>query len=123
MPVLDRAFALRKGTPILLATGGELTFVGDPLPANTILQEFAGVTPQPKHAELTTESLVSTTGDELEIVTLWRDTVELPWQIQLIGSGKIYVAKGYLLAPSLKWGSEGHTTLTYKAMLEVSTFQ
>lgn len=123
MPILDRAYAYRKGALLAKATGGTLEFQGDPLPADTIAEELAGVTPVPKHAILSMDLHVSQTGDELDVVQQWLDTEELTWKVQLAGSGKLTEAKGYLMAPSLKWGAAEHTMLSVKVLMKASAFQ
>jgi hypothetical protein len=123
MAIFDRAFAFANGAVLGMASGGSLEGQGDPLPVDTMVEELAGVTPVPKHFILSTDSFVPQTGLEFDAVKKWLDTEEVSWKVQFGGSGKAVTMKGYLQAPSLKWGAADHTMLSFKAICKAAPFK
>ena len=112
--IFDRLFLYLNGQLLGMADGGSLEFQGDPLPVDTLVQEYAGVTPVPKHCMISVESFVPTTGLEFDVVQKWIDTEELTARAQFGGSGKSVTLKAFCQGPSVKWGAAEHTKLSFK---------
>ncbi len=122
MAIFDRCFLFANGKVLGMASGGSVEYQGDPLPVDTIVEELAGVTPVPKHAIISAESFVPQSGFELDVVKKWMDTEEITFKVQFGGSGKAATFKGYLMAPSIKFGASENTVLSFRALCKASSF-
>jgi hypothetical protein len=120
--IFDRCFVFAKGKLIGMASGGSLEYQGDPIPVDTMAEEFAGVTPTPKHAVLSIESFVPQNGFELDVIQSWLDTEELSYKVQFGGSGKAATMTGFNMAPSIKFGAAENTVFSWKATVKASRF-
>jgi hypothetical protein len=122
MQVFDRCFLFADGNALGMVTGGTLEGQGDPMVADTMLEEMAGVTPVPKHMILSFDNLVPPSGFELDIFKKWIETVEITFRLQFPGSNKTFTTTGFMDAPSLKFGAADQTVLTGKAKVKAVAF-
>lgn len=123
MAIFDRCFAFANGAVLGMSNGGTLEGQGDPIPVDTMVEELAGVTPVPKHFMLSVESFIPQSGFEFDAMKKWLDTEEVSFKVQFGGNGKAVTMKGYLMAPSLKWGAADHTMLSFRALVKAAPFQ
>lgn len=122
MEIFDRCYAFVNGAVLGMADGGTLEYQGDPLPAATMTNELAGVTPVPKHAMISVENFVPSSGFEFDAIAKWLATEEVTFKLQFGGSGKVMTTSGYIMAPSLKYGAADATKFSFKALVRATPF-
>lgn len=122
MQVLDRCFVFANGSVLGMVSGGTLEGQGDPIPADTLIEELAGVTPTPKHYILSCDTFVPQKGLEFDAVQKWLDTEKCTFKVQFGGNGKAATLEGYLQAPSLKFGAADSTVFSFKAICKAVAF-
>jgi hypothetical protein len=121
--IFDRCFLFFKGAVAAMSDGGTLEGQGDPIPADTLVESLAGVTPAPQHYMITSDNFVPQTGFEFDAFKEWAEVNEVPIKIQFGGSGKAMTGSAFVMAPSLKWGAADHTKLSIKLLAKVTQFK
>jgi hypothetical protein len=123
LQIYDRMFIFRNGKLSLESDSVEVEFVGDPLPVATNAQEFAGVTPVPKHVRFNVSEFVPTQGEDLDdAISHFLKTQKVQIAVQRGGSGKIIKTEGFFTAPKVQSGAADHTKATYSIMCSAKPF-
>jgi hypothetical protein len=97
--------------------GGSLEGDGSPMPVDTMGEQFAGITPVPKHMKLTFDTFVPPTGFQLDVFKLWASHTKVTFRLQFAGGGQQVTVEGYFDVPSLKFGTSDHTMLSCSALV------
>lgn len=121
--IIDRAYAYANGALLGMCDSVGVEYVGDPIPVETLVQDFAGVYPPPKHATLSFESFVPTTGLEFDAIKMFLATTEVQFKVQLGGSGKSVTTSGFVMAPSITSTPSAPTKMSFNAVVDAKPFE
>lgn len=118
----DRGFFFADGQLLGESSGGSIEYTGDPLPVETLVKEFAGVTPVPKRATLKVDSFVPATGFEVDMIKKFLENSKVTMKLQFGGSGIAMEADGFVTAPSISFSATDQTKLSFSVMIEAKPF-
>lgn len=115
--IYDRLFFYLNGKLAMQAESINSSLEGDPLPVATIAQNFAGVTPVPKHLKLDIVEFIPVAGSSVvDLVNAFLQTKKFKVRIQFGGAGALMNSEGYLTGPKMTSGAADHSKLNYSFM-------
>ena len=120
--VYARFFVYINGKLLGQADSCSIEYQGSPVPVATFVNDFAGVTPVPKHAKVTVDSFVPQSGFEFDVIKAFLATQLITIQARFGGSGKTFKAEGFSDAPSIKSSATDSTKLTFSLMTQANAF-
>lgn len=120
--VYDRFFPYVNGKLLGQADSCSIEYQGSPIPVATFVNEFAGVTPVPKHTKITIDSFVPQAGLEFDVIKAFLATQLVTIQARFGGSGKTFKAEGFCDAPSIKSSATDSTKITFSIMAQAVGF-
>ena len=118
LQLYDRGFLYVNGQLLGESSGGSVEFMGDPIIVSTLVKDFAGVYPVPKHAQITVDTFVPAKGMEFDAVTPWLNTSKVTGKFQFGGSGASMEADGFILSPTISTSSTDPSKMTFKIATE-----
>lgn len=121
--IIDRAYAYANGMLLGMCDSAGVEYQGDPIPIETLALDFAGVYPPPKHAVLSFEAFVPTSGLEFDAIKMFLTTTEVQFKVQLGGSGKSITTSGFVAAPSISSSPTSPTKISFRALVDAKPFE
>lgn len=104
-------------------TSIKISMEGKDVPVETILLQFAGVTPGPKTIHLDVDEAVPQTGFEFDPFSSFLNTTLHNFTILSLGSGKSMSIDGFIQSPEADAGVGKSSTLKFKAICTPGVFK
>lgn len=121
--IYDQCYVFLDGILLGEATTIETTLEGDDQDAITLVNGWSGQTPSPKKRVTKVENMVLTTGMEYPFEEKSLDSVQVQCALQLGGSGKKCMNKGFLRGVSLAGGVGQPLKVTFEHHGEPAIFR
>jgi hypothetical protein len=118
----DRLFAFVDGALLGEADSCSVEWQGDPIPVETLSQDFAGIYPVPKRCVISCEQFAPIDGSEFDPVEPWLNSTQITFKCQRGGAGDILEVDGFMMAPSVTSSPTNPTKWTFKAMCQAKGF-
>lgn len=118
----DKGFLYSGGALLGETSGGSIEYTGDHLPVETLVKDFAGITPVPKRATVSVDTFVPATGFEVDVIKQFLENQKVTCKLQFGGSGLVMEADGFVMAPSITFSATDNTKMSYKIMVEAKPF-
>lgn len=121
--IIDRIYFFMNGAVLGSADSGSIEWVGDPIIVDTLVEDFQGSYPVPKHCMVSISQFEPATGSNFDPVSPWLATETVTVKAQLGGSGKVFEADGNINSPSIKSSPSDPTKWDFKVACKAVPFE
>jgi hypothetical protein len=119
----DRGFVFADGQLLGECSGGSVEYSGDPIPVQTLSDDFSGITPVPKMAMVNVDSFIPATGFQFDAIKKFLEDKFITIKMQFGGNGLAMQADGVVMPPSITTSATDSSKLTFRVMCQAKPFE